>query len=55
MKRSLLTIGACLLAAGIASAQEHGGKVDWVRDADFGLSKARVEGRAAMLYFTATW
>ena len=55
MKRALLTLTGCLLAAGLSSAQEHGGRVDWVRDADFGLSKAKVEGRAAMLYFTATW
>ena len=55
MRLALLTLTGCVLAAGIASSQEHGGKVDWVRDTDFGLSKAKVEGRAAMLYFTATW
>lgn len=55
MKLALMAFTGCILAAGIASAQEHGGKVDWVRDATFGLSKAKVEGRAAMLYFTATW
>ncbi len=48
-------VPAVLLAAGTAWAQEHGGKVDWVRDPEFGLQKAKLEGRVAMLYFTATW
>ena len=55
MKQALLTLTAGLLLASLASSQEHGGKVDWVRDADFGLGRAKLEGRAAMLYFTATW
>lgn len=56
MKRvSFFAIPALLLTAGFALAQEHGGKVDWVRDADFGLMKAKLEGKVAMLYFTATW
>jgi hypothetical protein len=43
---------AALLLSG-ASSEEHGGKVPWVRDAQFGLAKARLEGRATMLFFTA--
>ena len=31
MKLALMAFTGCFLAAGIASAQEHGGKVDWVR------------------------
>jgi len=33
----------------------EGGKIDWVRDPAVGLARARLEGRAAMLYFTADW
>ena len=49
---------ACLalfLAGGLASADDHGGKVAWVRDPQFGLAKAKLEGRATMLFFTADW
>ena len=45
---------AALLLSGTAF-EEHGGKVPWVRDAQFGLAKARLEGRATMLFFTADW
>lgn len=44
-----------LIAVAAAPVQEHGGKVDWVRDPEFGLAKAAHEGRAAMLFFTADW
>ena len=45
---------AALLLSGTFSG-ERGGKVPWVRDAQFGLAKARLEGRATMLFFTADW
>jgi hypothetical protein len=48
-------MSALVLAGGLALGQEHGGKIDWLRDAQFGLMKARLEGKVAMLYFTATW
>ena len=50
----LAALPALLLAAAPARA-EHGGKVDWVRDATVGLAKAKLESRVAMLYFTAEW
>lgn len=53
--KPLIAITAWLMAGGLALGQEHGGKVDWVRDPEFGLAKAKLEGRAAILYFTATW
>ena len=44
-----------MLGAAAAPVEDHGGKIDWVRDTRIGLSRAKVEGRAMMLYFTATW
>ena len=46
-----------LVLAAIAAPlpQDHGGKVDWVRDPEFGLAKAAYESRASMLFFTADW
>ncbi len=54
-RTGILTLPALLLAGGLAVAQEHGGKVDWVRDPAFGFLKAKIEQRAAMVFFTATW
>jgi len=31
------------------------GKIDWVRDPKVGFQRAQLEGRAALLYFTASW
>ena len=50
-----LAIATLLVSAGAASAEEHGGKVAWIRDPQFGLAKAKLEGRATMLFFTADW
>ena len=56
MRRMIsLAVASLLVSAGAASAQEHGGKVPWVRDPQFGLAKAKLEGRATMLFFTADW
>lgn len=46
---------ALILGAGPAAPLEHGGKIDWVRDPAFGFAKAKLEGRAAMIFFTADW
>jgi hypothetical protein len=51
-------VAATLLfsAASFARAEEeYGGKIDWVREPAVGFAKARVENRAAMLFFSATW
>lgn len=53
MHAMTLAILAALLLP--APAEEQGGKVAWVRDPQFGLAKARLEGRATMLFFTADW
>lgn len=50
-----LAIGALLLCGLAASGDDHGGKVAWLRDPHFGLAKAKLEGRATMLFFTADW
>jgi hypothetical protein len=55
MRRAAMAMAGVMLAGGLAYAQEHGGKVDWVRDPAFGMAKAKLEGRAMILYFTATW
>ncbi len=40
----------------IALAQDYTpGKIDWVRDPKIGLQRAQLQGRAALLYFTASW
>ena len=52
MKLAVLALTALLLAP---APQDHGGKIDWFTDLQFGLAKARLEGRAAMLFFTADW
>ncbi|MBI3855909.1 MAG: thioredoxin family protein [Planctomycetes bacterium] len=53
--KALLAIAAILMAGGGGSADDHGGKVVWIRDPQFGLGKAKLEGRPAMLFFTADW
>lgn len=55
MRRLLLTVALCLFAPAAAFAQSHGTKVDWIDDPAVGLAKARIEGRAALLFFTADW
>ena len=47
--KALALAGFLLGGAG----DEHGGKVAWVRDPQFGLARAKVEGRPAMLFFSA--
>lgn len=53
--RILLACAALLVASTGASADDHGGKVAWTRDPQFGLARAKLEGRAVMLFFTADW
>jgi hypothetical protein len=56
MKRlPLLALTAAFLAAAGPAPLDHPGKIDWVKDPSFGFVKAKLEGRAAMLYFTADW
>jgi len=55
MRTTLLTLAAAFLAASTPAPLDHSGKIDWVRDPDFGFAKAKLEGRAAMLFFTADW
>lgn len=50
-----LGAAALLLAAGPGAPLQHGGKIDWVRDPAFGFAKAKLEGRGAMIFFTADW
>jgi len=52
MRTSLIALAAALVAA---APLDHSGKIDWVHDPDFGFVKAKLEGRAAMLFFTADW
>jgi hypothetical protein len=55
MMRTFLPSLCALMMCGLASADDHGGKVSWIRDPYFGLAKAKVEGRATMIFFTADW
>ena len=56
MHRTLLPALAAMLFAGVATAgDDHGGKVSWTRDPQFGLARAKLEGRGTMLFFTADW
>jgi hypothetical protein len=52
MQSNLLPLLAALL---LSVGDDHGGKVSWIRDPQFGLAKAKLEGRATMLFFTADW
>ena len=59
MKRSM-PAGGCLVLLltgwlGSALAQGHYGHIGWERDPEAGLARAKAEGRAALLYFTAEW
>jgi hypothetical protein len=51
----LALLAALALGAAPAAPLEHGGKIDWVRDPAFGFAKTKLEGRAAMIFFTADW
>ena len=53
--RILVPTLAVLVMAAAASADDHGGKVAWVREPQFALARAKVEGRPTMLFFTADW
>ena len=55
MRKALLALSAAFLAASAPAPLDHSGKIDWVRDPNFGFVKAKLEGRAAMLFFTADW
>jgi hypothetical protein len=41
-KNLFFALPTVMLAGGLALAQEHGGKVDWIRDPEFGLIKAKL-------------
>ena len=56
MRATLLAIGAaCLAAASTPAPGGHDGKIDYIHDTAFGLAKAKMEGKVAMLFFTADW
>lgn len=55
MKSLILAVWSLVVFTGTCLAQEHGGKVEWIRDPEGGFLKAQVEQRVLMLYFTATW
>lgn len=55
MRSTVLFLGAAFLAAAAPAPLDHAGKIDWARDPAFGFAKARLEGRAAMVFFTADW
>jgi thiol-disulfide isomerase/thioredoxin len=42
-----------LVAALLPSGDDNGGKIAWLRDPQFALAKAKIEGRPAMLFFSA--
>jgi thiol-disulfide isomerase/thioredoxin len=46
---------AALMVSGAAATDDQTARIAWVRDPQFALSKAKVEGRPAMLFFTAEW
>lgn len=49
---SLLLLSGGALAAGTT---EDGGPVAWIKNPTFGLAKAKLENRVAMVFFTADW
>jgi len=53
MQMSLLL--AVLMVSGASATDDQTAKIAWIRDPQFALSKAKVEGRATMLFFTAEW
>jgi hypothetical protein len=55
MRTLTLALAAGLLAAAAPAPFGHEGKIDWIKSPEFGLAKAKLEGRAAMLFFTADW
>ena len=55
MLRFFLALAALLFVAPAASADDQAAKIAWVRDPQFALTRARIEGRVTMLYFTAEW
>lgn len=50
---TVLTLLASILDSGASSADDNGGKIAWLRDPQFALAKAKVEGRPVMLFFSA--
>jgi hypothetical protein len=55
MRTTLLILAAAFVAAASPAPVGHEGKIDWVKDPAFGLAKAKLEGRAALMFFTADW
>ena len=51
--RFLTASAAVLCAAGIASAQDKGGKVPWRHDPQAAIQEAGQKGLPMMLYFTS--
>src|SRR5687767_11324369 len=54
MQTTVLTLLPAILAL-FLSGDDNAGKVAWIRDPQFALAKAKVEGRPTMLFFTAEW
>ena len=46
---------AALLGAAPDQDRRHLGKIAWETDPSAGLAKAKAQGMAALLYFTADW
>jgi len=55
MRHALLALTAAFLAAAVPAPRNHDGKIDFIHDTEFGLAKAKLESKAAMLFFTADW
>jgi len=55
MRSTLLALAAVVIAAAPAPREGHDGKIDYIHDTEFGLAKAKLEGKALMLFFTADW
>lgn len=53
MGMNAIALAGLMLLSGGGSGDDHGGKVAWVRDPQFGLARAKLEGRPAMLFFSA--
>lgn len=55
-RRAFLAFLPALAISGKAAfARDHCGKIAWVRDPQLGLAKAKIEGRATLLLFSADW
>jgi hypothetical protein len=55
-RRTFLSfVPAIAISGSNAFARDHCGKITWVLDPQLGLAKAKIEGRATLLLFSADW